>query len=54
LREPLELSTIQELNSTEIAEIMNIPAESVRTRLFRARQLLKQKLAVLLEVQNHG
>jgi RNA polymerase sigma-70 factor (ECF subfamily) len=54
LREPLELSTIQELNSTEIAEIMNIPAESVRTRLFRARQLLKQKLAVVLEVQKHG
>jgi RNA polymerase sigma-70 factor (ECF subfamily) len=54
LREPLELSTIQELNSTEIAEIMNIPAESVRTRLFRARQILKQKLAVLLEVQKHG
>jgi RNA polymerase sigma-70 factor (ECF subfamily) len=54
LREPLELSTIQELNSSEIAEIMKIPAESVRTRLFRARQLLKAKLAVLLEVQKHG
>ena len=54
LREPLELSAVQELNSTEIAEIMKIPAESVRTRLFRARQLLKTKLAVLLEVQKHG
>lgn len=54
LREPLELSAVQELNSTEIAEIMKIPAESVRTRLFRARQLLKSKLAVLLEVQKHG
>lgn len=54
LREPIELSAVQELNSTEIAEIMKIPAESVRTRLFRARQLLKTKLAVLLEVQKHG
>lgn len=54
LREPIELSAVQELNSTDIAEIMKIPAESVRTRLFRARQLLKAKLAVLLEVQKHG
>ena len=54
LREPIELSAVQELNSSEIAEIMKIPAESVRTRLFRARQLLKTKLAVLLEVQKHG
>jgi RNA polymerase sigma-70 factor (ECF subfamily) len=53
LREPIELSAVQELNSTEIAEIMKIPAESVRTRLFRARRLLKTKLAVLLEVQKH-
>jgi RNA polymerase sigma-70 factor, ECF subfamily len=54
LRKPIELSAVQELNSSEIAEIMKIPAESVRTRLFRARQLLKMKLAVLLEVQKHG
>lgn len=54
LRQPLELSTVSELNSTEIAEIMKIPAESVRTRLHRARQLLKEKLAVLLEVKRHG
>src|ERR1051326_4958687 len=54
LREPLELSAVQELNSTEIAEIMRIPAESVRTRLLRARQLLKAKLSVLLEVEKHG
>jgi RNA polymerase sigma-70 factor, ECF subfamily len=54
LREPLELSTVQELNSTEIAEIMNIPAESVRTRLLRARQILKAKLGSVLEVKKHG
>jgi RNA polymerase sigma-70 factor (ECF subfamily) len=51
LREPLELSTVQELNSAEIAEVMEIPEASVRTRLFRARQQLKEKLAVLLEAK---
>ena len=54
LRNTLELSTIQELNSAEIAEVMKIPEGSVRTRLFRARKQLKEKLAVLLEGKKHG
>ncbi|HEU4417128.1 MAG TPA: RNA polymerase sigma factor [Candidatus Angelobacter sp.] len=54
LREPLELSTVQELNSAEIAEVMDIPESSVRTRLFRARRLLKEKLASLVEVGKNG
>jgi RNA polymerase sigma-70 factor, ECF subfamily len=54
LRYPLELSTVQELNSTEIAEILKVPETSVRTRLFRARQQLKEKLAILLEGKRHG
>ncbi|HEY1938895.1 MAG TPA: RNA polymerase sigma factor [Candidatus Angelobacter sp.] len=54
LRYPLELSTVQELNSTEIAEILKIPESSVRTRLFRARQQLKEKLTILLEGKRHG
>jgi RNA polymerase sigma-70 factor, ECF subfamily len=54
LRHPLELSTVQELNSAEIAEVMKIPEGSVRTRLFRARKQLKEKLAVLLEGRKHG
>lgn len=53
LRHPLELSTVQELNSAEIAEIMNIPEGSVRTRLMRARHRLKEKLSAVLEVK-HG
>jgi RNA polymerase sigma-70 factor (ECF subfamily) len=53
LRQPLELSTVQELNSTEIAEIMDIPESSVRTRLLRARRLLKEKLAARLEVKKY-
>src|SRR5947209_16213571 len=47
LRFPLVLSTVQELNSAEIAAIMEIPEASVRTRLFRARRQLKEKLATL-------
>jgi len=54
LGETLELSTVQELNSAEIAEVMKIPEGSVRTRLFRARKQLKEKLAVLLERKKNG
>jgi len=58
LRQPLELSTVQELNSAEIAEVMEIPESSVRTRLLRARRLLKEKLAAIhsaaKEARNHG
>ncbi|MBZ5508867.1 MAG: sigma-70 family RNA polymerase sigma factor [Acidobacteriia bacterium] len=49
LRHPLELSTVQELNSAEIAEVLKIPEGSVRTRLFRARKQLKEKLGAVLE-----
>jgi RNA polymerase sigma-70 factor (ECF subfamily) len=49
LRCPLELSTIEELNSAEISEIMRIPEASVRTRLFRARKQLREKLSALME-----
>jgi RNA polymerase sigma-70 factor (ECF subfamily) len=43
-RQPLALSTVDDLSSREIAEIMGIPEGTVRTRLWRARQILKQKL----------
>lgn len=49
LRQPLALSTIEELNSRQIADVMGIPEGSVRTRLLRARQVLKEKLARLME-----
>jgi RNA polymerase sigma-70 factor, ECF subfamily len=51
LRQPLALSTVQELNSREIAAILDIPEGTVRTRLMRARQMLKQKLSAKLEVR---
>ncbi len=47
LRLPLVLSAFDDLNSRLIAGILNIPEGTVRTRLQRARQLLKQKLAAL-------
>ena len=47
LRQPLALSTIQELGSSEVAIILGIPEGTVRTRTMRARQLLKEKLAAM-------
>ena len=46
LRQPLALSAVDELSSREIAEVMGIPEGTVRTRLMRARQILREKLAV--------
>jgi RNA polymerase sigma-70 factor, ECF subfamily len=47
LRLPLVFSAFDDLNSRLIAGILNIPEGTVRTRLQRPRQLLKQKLAAL-------
>jgi RNA polymerase sigma-70 factor, ECF subfamily len=44
-RQPLALSGLEEMNSREIAAVMGIPEGTVRTRLVRARQMLRQKLA---------
>ncbi|HLY16807.1 MAG TPA: sigma-70 family RNA polymerase sigma factor [Bryobacteraceae bacterium] len=49
LRQPLALSTVQEMNSREIALAMGIAEGTVRTRIMRARQILRQKLAGLME-----
>ena len=46
LRYPLVLSALEELNSRQIGGILGIPESSVRGRIFRARQILKEKLAV--------
>ena len=50
LRVPLVLSAFEELNSREIGEIIGIPEGTVRTRLQKARQVLRQKLASSKEV----
>lgn len=49
LREALILSATEELTSAEIAQVLGIPEGSVRTRLLRGREILRQKLAALLE-----
>ena len=51
LRVPLVLSATKELNSRQIGEILGIPEGTVRTRLQRARQVLRQKLASLKEAR---
>jgi RNA polymerase sigma-70 factor, ECF subfamily len=53
LRQPLALSTIDELNSRQIAAILGVPEGTVRTRLMRARQMLKQKLAGLMDLKEN-
>jgi len=47
LRQPLALSAVDDLKSFEIAKILGIPEGTVRTRVKKAREILKQKLARL-------
>jgi len=53
LRDPLMLSTVEELTSAEIGEVLGIPEGSVRERVSRARTVLGEKLAGLVE-KNRG
>ncbi len=45
LREPLILSTIEDMSPREVAATLGINEAAVRSRVFRARQILKEKLA---------
>jgi len=47
LRIPLALCAIEELSSARIAEMMDIPEGTVRTRIMRAPDLLRKKLEAL-------
>jgi RNA polymerase sigma-70 factor (ECF subfamily) len=47
VRDALSLSTVNELSPAEIAEVLGTSEASVRSRLFRARQILKEKLCAL-------
>jgi len=49
LRDVIVLSTVNEMRSADIAEVLGIPEGSVRGRALRARQMLKQKLSAWLE-----
>jgi len=48
-RLPLVLSAIDELNSRQIGEMLGLPESSVRGRIMRARQILKDKMSALSE-----
>lgn len=45
LREPLILSTVEEMSTDEVAAALGISPAAVRSRMFRARQILREKLA---------
>jgi RNA polymerase sigma-70 factor (ECF subfamily) len=45
LRGPLILSTIEEMSPREIAAALGISEAAVRSRVFRARQILREKMA---------
>ena len=45
LRQPLILSTIEEMSPREVAATLGINEAAVRSRVFRARQILREKLA---------
>jgi RNA polymerase sigma-70 factor (ECF subfamily) len=47
LRDPLILSALEEMSTTDIAEVLGINAAAARSRLFRARQILQEKFSAL-------
>jgi len=52
LRDALTLNTVEELSAAEAGEVLGIAEATVRTRVFRARQLLREKLAAVLGRKN--
>jgi RNA polymerase sigma-70 factor (ECF subfamily) len=52
LRQPLVLSSLDEMTSAQIAATLGIPEGTVRTRMQRARMLLKQKLGPEMETRH--
>lgn len=49
LRDVITLSTVDEMTSAQIGTVLGISDATVRTRLLRARQLLKEKLEQVLK-----
>ena len=49
LREPLILSAVEEMSPREVAATLGISEAAVRSRVFRARRILKDKLAEQME-----
>ena len=51
LRQPLVLSSVEEMTSREVAEAMGIPEGTVRTRVMRARAELRRRFLAMKEGQ---
>ncbi len=47
-RLPVLLFYMEELKLSEIAQVLNIPEGTVKSRLFKAKKLLKKELEVVL------
>jgi RNA polymerase sigma-70 factor (ECF subfamily) len=54
LREPLILSTVEEMSPKEVSATLGINEAAVRSRVFRARQILREKLATQLAGKGIG
>ena len=52
LRQAITLREIEGLSYEEISEVMNCPIGTVRSRIFRAREAISQKVKPLLENQS--
>ena len=48
LRDAITLSTVEEMAVADIAGVLGVTEAVVRSRIFRARQILREKLAALL------
>ncbi len=53
LREAITLREIEGLSYEEIAQIMDCPIGTVRSRIFRAREAIDEKLSPLLDSESH-
>jgi RNA polymerase sigma-70 factor (ECF subfamily) len=53
LRDVVTLSTLEEMSPADVAKVLGTREAAVRSRLFRGRQILKEKLTKLLEGK-HG
>ena len=49
LREPLILSTIEDMSPREVAATLGISEAAVRSQVFQARQILREELAGRME-----
>jgi RNA polymerase sigma-70 factor, ECF subfamily len=47
LRDPLTLSTVEEMSPKDISQVLGTSEAAVRSRLFRARQILREKLTTV-------